>query len=179
MNKTEQNTPDSPAVGIPVDWRVGPVARVRYMTAGGNAGIAWRAVSEPDCDGSMPVEGDGLYDSSAVFIAVQHTIAAERVWYMQEIERLRAALRWQDARDGRIGTHGPGCHAWGPSHYECAIRLISAAPVAIMDTRTELGLCAPTEADFPALYALQGRRVALVDLGPSAGKPDTSAPGLT
>lgn len=43
---------------------------------------------------------------------------------------------------------------------------LTAAPIAIMDTRDALGLCAPTEADFPALYALQGRRVALVDLGP-------------
>ena len=179
MNKTEQNTPDSPAVGIPVHWRVGPVARVRYMTTGGNAGIAWRAVSEPDCDGSMPVEGDGLYDSTALLAAVQHTIAAERVRYMQEIERLRAALRWQEARDGRIGTHGPGCHAWGPAHYECAMRLIRTAPVAIMDTRTALSLCAPNESDFPALYALQGREVALLDLGATAVTPGTSEPGLT
>ena len=44
---------------------------------------------------------------------------------------------------------------------------ITAAPVAIMDPRTALGLCAPTEMDFPALYALQGHRVALVDLGPN------------
>ena len=43
---------------------------------------------------------------------------------------------------------------------------LTAAPVAIMDTRDALGLCAPTENDFPALYALQGHRVALVDLGP-------------
>ena len=43
---------------------------------------------------------------------------------------------------------------------------LTSAPVAIMDTRDVLGLCAPTEADFPALYALQGHRVALVDLGP-------------
>ena len=92
----------------------------------------------------------------------------------REIERLRAALRWQEARDGRIGTHGPDCHAWGPSHYECALRLISTAPTAIMDTRTELSLCAPTEADFPALYALQGRRVALVDLGSADGNADIS-----
>jgi hypothetical protein len=34
-----------------------------------------------------------------------------------------------------------------------------------MDTRDALGLCAPTEEDFDALYALQGKRVALVDLG--------------
>lgn len=39
--------------------------------------------------------------------------------------------------------------------------------VAIMDTRDALGLCAPTEGDFPALYALKGRRVALVELGPN------------
>lgn len=43
---------------------------------------------------------------------------------------------------------------------------LTSAPVAIMDTRDALGLCAPTEDDFPALYALQGHRVALVDLGP-------------
>lgn len=45
---------------------------------------------------------------------------------------------------------------------------LADAPVAIMDTRAALGLCAPTEEDFPALYALQGHRVALVDLGPDA-----------
>lgn len=46
-----------------------------------------------------------------------------------------------------------------------AANRIAAAPVAIMDTREALGLCAPTEEDFPALYALHGHRVALVDLG--------------
>ena len=39
---------------------------------------------------------------------------------------------------------------------------IEGAPVAIMDTRDALGICAPTEEDFPAIYALQGKRVALV-----------------
>jgi hypothetical protein len=42
------------------------------------------------------------------------------------------------------------------------------APVAIMDTRDALGLCAPTEADFPALYAIQGQRVRiLLDTDPN------------
>jgi hypothetical protein len=39
---------------------------------------------------------------------------------------------------------------------------IATAPVAIMDTRDVLGICAPTEEDFPALYAIQGKRVRLV-----------------
>jgi hypothetical protein len=39
---------------------------------------------------------------------------------------------------------------------------IDTSPVAIMDKREWLSLCAPTEEDFPALYALQGKAVALV-----------------
>ena len=41
-------------------------------------------------------------------------------------------------------------------------RRIDQAPLAFMDTRDLLGICAPTEDDFPALYALQGKRVRLV-----------------
>ena len=40
--------------------------------------------------------------------------------------------------------------------------LLDSAPVAIMDTRDLLQLCAPTEGDFQPLYALRGMRVRLV-----------------
>ena len=39
---------------------------------------------------------------------------------------------------------------------------ISSAPLAMMDTRSALGVCALKEEDFPALQALQGKKVRLV-----------------
>jgi len=39
---------------------------------------------------------------------------------------------------------------------------LQSAPSAIMDARDVLGVCAPDEESFPALYAMQGKRVRLV-----------------
>jgi len=41
-----------------------------------------------------------------------------------EIDRLKQQIRYQDQRDGRIGTHSPTCYSFGPAHYECALRKI-------------------------------------------------------
>lgn len=41
-----------------------------------------------------------------------------------ELDRLNTAIKWEQNRAERIGTHGPNCHTWGPSHYECAMRVI-------------------------------------------------------
>jgi hypothetical protein len=47
-----------------------------------------------------------------------------RLGIESEIDRLKQQIRYQDARDGRIGTHGPTCYLFGPAHYECALRKI-------------------------------------------------------
>lgn len=43
-----------------------------------------------------------------------------------EIERINKCLKWEQNRFERIGTHGPGCAYWGPSHYECLLRAVEA-----------------------------------------------------
>jgi hypothetical protein len=48
-----------------------------------------------------------------------------------EVDRLNKALTWEQNRAGRIGTHGPGCHTWGASHYECLLR-VNAELVAVL-----------------------------------------------
>ena len=43
---------------------------------------------------------------------------------LTENERLRRELKYQDQREGWVGTHGPECYTYGPRHYECALRRI-------------------------------------------------------
>jgi hypothetical protein len=57
-----------------------------------------------------------------------------------EVDRLNKALTWEQNRAERIGTHGPGCHTWGPSHYECLLRvnaeLVEALKELVYETET-------------------------------------------
>lgn len=42
-----------------------------------------------------------------------------------EITRLKLLLRYQDDRDGHMGTHSEVCYSFGLNHYECALRRIA------------------------------------------------------
>jgi hypothetical protein len=73
-------------------------------------------------------------------------IKEERDALAAEVEQLNKALQWEQNRAERIGTHGPGCHTWGPAHYECLRRvnaeLVEALRVArhmVVEDGTPIG----------------------------------------
>lgn len=76
----------------------------------------------------------------------------------QEVEALLAESESGDYVVLHVDIHTLAalCRAW--------LAMDAGAP-AIMDTREALSVCAPTEDDFPALYALQGQRVRIVKEG--------------
>lgn len=73
--------------------------------------------SEPDIVDRLRAYFSGKYWTAALSIDDVKKAA-------DEIERLRSAVRYEQHRSDRIGTHGPNCYTWGPAHYECAMREI-------------------------------------------------------
>jgi hypothetical protein len=87
---------------------------------------------------------EGWEDQLKTFEALVR--ADEREPLQAEVERLNKALTWEQNRAGHIGTHAPGCHTWGPAHYECLLRvnaeLVEALRVArhmIIEDGTPIG----------------------------------------
>ena len=76
----------------------------------------------------------------------------------------------------RLSSANAAWQAWQAAT-AVASALLERSPVAIMDTRDALGICAPSEEDFQAIYALQGHRVRLLDLGPNVAGNRTAAGG--
>ena len=68
--------------------------------------------------------GDALTENDKFRAANDHLVKATAS-ALEEITALKKALKYQDDREGHIGTHSDECWAWGPRHYECALRRVA------------------------------------------------------
>jgi hypothetical protein len=71
-----------------------------------------------------------------------------------EVERLNKALTWEQNRSERIGTHGPGCHTWGPAHYECLLRVNTELVAVLRKAENQIIALSPNGYIAPALGAI-------------------------
>jgi len=96
---------------------------------------------------------DILADDGPVCLASDvEALEAENAALHAECDRLTSLLQYEEGRRTRIGTHGPDCWKWGPSHYECALRecdrltaLIAPKPPALVRYHDDMAGCDPED----------------------------------
>lgn len=70
------------------------------------------------------IEANGLTLHGDIEHFAEVVVAENSAVLNKEIDRLKQQIRYQDQRDGRIGTHSPTCYSYGTAHYECALHKI-------------------------------------------------------
>lgn len=54
-----------------------------------------------------------------------------------EIARLNQCIKFEQNLLERVGTHSPGCWAWGPGHWGCAVHEIKRLQGLLLATGVE------------------------------------------
>jgi hypothetical protein len=68
--------------------------------------------------------GDALAENEKYRKANAYLVNAT-AFALAEVATFKKRLKYQEDREGHIGTHSPECWTFGPRHYECALRHIT------------------------------------------------------